>query len=119
MKLRMNCKSKILGFAVSSASTSSRGIGISEMSYKILFNNICVGNMGRNGKKSEAPAMLNMLPKLELVPIMMYFKILPKVRRPSITPACTTSRFCSNKIMSAAALATSTAESTDNPTSAA
>jgi len=27
------------------------------------------------------PAMLNMLPKLELVPIMMYFMILPKVRR--------------------------------------
>ena len=31
--------------------------------------------------------MLNMLPKLELVPIMMYFMMLPKVRRPSTTPA--------------------------------
>ena len=32
--------------------------------------------------------MLNMLPKLELVPIMMYFMMLPKVRRPSSTPSC-------------------------------
>ena len=31
--------------------------------------------------------MLNMLPKLELVPIMMYFIMLPKVRRPSISPS--------------------------------
>lgn len=29
--------------------------------------------MGRKGRKSEAPAIENMLPKLELVPIMMYF----------------------------------------------
>ena len=47
---------------------------------------ICPGSMGRKGRKSDAPAMLNMLPKLELVPIMMYFMMLPKVRRPSTDP---------------------------------
>ncbi len=36
------------------------------------------------------PAMLNMLPKLELVPIMMYLRMLAKVRRPSSTPSCST-----------------------------
>ena len=30
---------------------------------------------------------MNMLPKLELVPIMMYFMMFPKVRRPSRTVA--------------------------------
>ena len=31
--------------------------------------------------------MLNMLPKFELVPMMMYFMMLAKLRRPSITPS--------------------------------
>ena len=39
--------------------------------------------MGRNGRNSDAAAMLNMLPKLELVPITMYFMMLAKLRRPS------------------------------------
>ena len=34
--------------------------------------------------------MLNMLPKFELVPIMMYLRMLAKVRRPSSTPSCNT-----------------------------
>ena len=36
--------------------------------------------------------MLNMLPKFELVPISRYFITLPKARRPSRMPACSTSR---------------------------
>ncbi len=52
----------------------------------MLLSKICVGSIGRNGRNKEPPAMLNMLPKLELVPIMMYFIMLPKVRRPSMTP---------------------------------
>src|SRR5258706_15125199 len=56
--------------------------------------------------------MLNVLPKLELVAIMMYFITLPKVRRPSSTASCGTIRSRSSMIMSAASLATSTAEST-------
>ena len=62
--------------------------------------------------------MLNMLPKLELVAIMMYFMTLPNVRRPSSMPWCSTIRSFSSKIMSAACLATSTAPCTDRPTSA-
>ena len=42
--------------------------------------------MGRNGRSSAAPAMLSMLPKLELVPMRMYLSVLAKVRRPSRTP---------------------------------
>ncbi len=82
------------------------------------MSRICDGSIGRKGRNSVAPAMLNMLPKFELVPIMMYFMILTKVRRPSITPACSTFRSSRNMIMSAAALATSTALSTEMPTSA-
>ena len=40
--------------------------------------------MGRNGKNSAAPAMLNMLPKFELAPIRMYLVTFSTVRRPSI-----------------------------------
>ncbi len=49
----------------------------------MLLSRICVGSIGRKGRNSDAPAMLNMLPKLELVPIMMYFMMLANVRRPS------------------------------------
>ena len=42
--------------------------------------------MGRKGRNSDAAAMLNMLPKFELVPMTMYFMMLAKQRRPSITP---------------------------------
>ena len=65
----------------------------------------------------EAPAIENMFPKFELVPIMIYFIILPKVRRPSRTPRSTTFRSRSSRIISAASFATSTALSTEMPTS--
>ena len=84
----------------------------------MLFSRICVGSIGRNGRNGDAPAMLSMLPKFELVPIMMYFMMLPKVRRPSSTPSCSTARSWSSMMMSATSLATSTAESTVSPTSA-
>ena len=48
----------------------------------------------------------------------MYFRMLVKVRRPSCTPAWSTFRSSRSMIMSAAALATSTALSTEMPTSA-
>jgi hypothetical protein len=32
-----------------------------------------IGSIGRNGRISAAPAMLNMLPKFELEPIRTYF----------------------------------------------
>src|SRR4029450_604350 len=79
---------------------------------------IWVGSMGKNGRKRNAPAMLNMLPKFELVPINRYFITLPKERRPSRMPAWRTPRSRSSRMMSAASLATSTAVATDTPTSA-
>ena len=65
-----------------------------------------------------APAMLSMLPKFELVPIRMYFSVLPKVRRPSRTPWAMADRLACRRITSAAARATSVALSTLMPTSA-
>ena len=35
-----------------------------------------------------APSTLNMLPKFELAPILMYLMMLPKILRPSMTPSC-------------------------------
>ena len=74
--------------------------------------------MGRNGKNTAAPATLNMLPKFELTPSMIYFIVLPKVLRPSNTPSAKTVKSFLKRIMSADSLATSTALSTDTPTSA-
>ncbi|MOA69833.1 hypothetical protein D3C78_1982610 [compost metagenome] len=47
-------------------------MGNSGRSYSILFSRICTGSMGRKGRNSAAPAMLNIFPKFELVPSMMY-----------------------------------------------
>jgi hypothetical protein len=62
--------------------------------------------------------MENMFPKFELVPIITYFMILAKVRRPSRPPFTSTSRSFLRWMLDAASLATSTAPSTDTPTSA-
>src|SRR6516162_9836825 len=59
-----------------------------------------------------------MFPKFELIAIMMNFMMLPKARRPSVTPRSSTPRSRRSKMMSAASLATSTALSTEIPTSA-
>ena len=74
--------------------------------------------MGRNGRNNDAAAMLNMLPKLELVLIMMYFMMLAKHRRPSITPSFNTARSFSSRMIFAASFATSTPFITEMPTSA-
>ncbi len=63
--------------------------------------------------------MLSMLPKLALVVERMYFCVLTKVVRPCRMPALMTSRSCISSTMSAASRATSTAPSTEMPTSAA
>ncbi|MPM88818.1 hypothetical protein SDC9_135922 [bioreactor metagenome] len=62
--------------------------------------------------------MLNMFPKLELAVILMYFMMLPKVLRPSITPSFNTIRSFSSKMISADSFAISTAVSTETLTSA-
>jgi hypothetical protein len=76
-----------------------------------------LGNIGRNGRRNDASAMLNMLPKFELVPITMYLMMLAKQRRPSITPFRTARSFSSRMIF-AASFATSTPFMTEIPTSA-
>ena len=63
--------------------------------------------------------MLSMFPKLALVVVKMYFRVFAKVRRPSSMPARRTPRSRSSRTKSAACLATSTAWSTEMPTSAA
>ncbi|OPZ47703.1 MAG: hypothetical protein BWY92_01720 [Firmicutes bacterium ADurb.BinA052] len=74
--------------------------------------------MGRNGTRNNAAGTLNMFPKFELVPIMMYLSVLAKVFLPSTIPVSRTSRPSSRRITSAASRATSTALLTDTPTSA-
>ena len=63
--------------------------------------------------------MLTMLPKFALVVMKTYLSVLANVRRPIRTPCARTPRSCSSNTMSAASLATSTALSTEMPTSAA
>ncbi len=63
--------------------------------------------------------MLNILPKLELVPISTYFKTFADARRPSRMPLCRTERLDFSRMMSAASRATSVADDTEIPTSAA
>ena len=41
------------------------------------MSRICVGSIGRKGMTSDAAAMLNMFPKLELVLMSKYFMMLP------------------------------------------
>ena len=62
--------------------------------------------------------MLNILPKFELVSIMIYFRVLENVRRPSTTPSRSALRSFSSRMIAADSLATSTALFTEIPTSA-
>src|SRR4051794_13763981 len=96
-----------------------RATPASEQSYSRLLSSTWIGRIGRKGRNRAAPAMLNMLPKLELEPIRTYLVTFSTVRRPSSTPSWTTARSCSSSTRSAACLATSAALSTETPTSAA
>src|SRR5208282_5915812 len=77
-----------------------------------LLRRICVGSIGKNGRKTEAPAILSIFPKFELVPISRYFITLPKALRPSMMPSCRTRRPGSTRMTSAASRATSAAAGT-------
>ena len=75
---------------------------------------------GQEGQEEgRARRTRNMLPKLELAPILMYLMMLAKTLRPSMMPSSSTRRLFSRRMMSADSLATSTAVSTEMPTSAA
>lgn len=55
---------------------------ISGRSVRKLINRICLGSMGRKDRNSDAPAMLNIFPKLALVAVKTYLSVLAKVVRP-------------------------------------
>jgi len=75
-----------------------------------------VGSMGRKESKADAPAMLNMLPKFELVPIRRYFKTFADARRPSMMPLWRIWRPGLSRMISAVSRATSADDETDIPT---
>ena len=119
INLRMKPISQRRGFSTISLSTVSVAMVVSGKSVNKLVSRICLGSRGRKGKKSDAPAMLNIFPKLALVAIKTYFMVLAKVLRPSFTPSTSASRSFSRSTISAVSLATSAALSTEIPTSAA
>ena len=100
-----------------SSSTASEGMATCETSYRKLFNNTCIGSIGRNGRKRLAPVMLIIFPKFELAPIFIYLIRLPNVLLPSITPSSRTARLFCKRMMSADSFAISTALLTDIPIS--
>ena len=57
------------------------------MSDRKLLSRICPASSGRNGRNSDATAMLTMLPRLALVVVRTYLSVLANVRRPSSMPA--------------------------------
>ncbi len=61
MNLRIKLISHYFGLLRNSSSTLSVGIVICDKSYIKLFSRICVGNIGRNGRNNEAPAMRTVL----------------------------------------------------------
>ena len=65
--------------------------------------------MGKKGSNILAPVILNILPKFELEPILIYLRILPNVFLPSVTPSTNTKRFFFKRIISADSFAISTA----------
>ena len=80
------------GCSTSSGSTLSSAIPIAGMSERKLFSRIWPASSGRNGRKSDTTAMLIMLPRLALVVVSTYLRVLANVRRPSSMPRRMTSR---------------------------
>src|SRR6266545_3948294 len=118
MKSRMKWMSPRCGRWDCSGSTASVAMVVLGMSERKLSTRICRGSSGRNGRNAEAAAMLAMLPKLALTVVKTYLSVLAKVCRPSRTPWPSTPRSLSSSTIAAALLATSTAVSTEIPTSA-
>ena len=45
-----------------------------------MISRICFGSIGKNGRNSEAPAMLNVFPKFALVAMNKYLRVLASDR---------------------------------------
>ena len=65
-----------VGLSTIPGSTLSVEIVISGRSVSKFVSRICLGSRGRKCKNSDAPAMLNILPKLALVAIKIYLRVL-------------------------------------------
>ena len=79
------------GLAHQPSSTLSKGMAICEIVQQVLHQQV-QRQHGQEGMKAEATITENTLPKLELAVMRMYFSMLLKVRRPSITPCSSTIR---------------------------
>jgi len=86
----MKLKSQRVGAATCSGSALSVGMASWLVSYSKLLSRICEGSIGRKARKIEAPAALNMFPKLLDVPISTYLMVLAKIRRPPVKPSAST-----------------------------
>src|SRR6188768_2291120 len=71
------------GFCTISGSTRSVAMVISGKSVIKFVSKTCLGSKGRKFNKREAPAMLNIFPKLALLAMKTYFKVLANVILPS------------------------------------
>ncbi len=71
------------GSLTSYLSTVSVVIVISGKSVNKLVSRICAGSRGRKGKR-DASAMLNIFPKLALLAMKTYFRVLAKVFLPPL-----------------------------------
>ena len=87
MKRPMNRMSQRRGRSTSSGSTLSSARPMAGMSERKLLSRIWPAGSGRNGRNSEATAMLTMLPRLALVVVRMYLSVLAKVLRPFLDAA--------------------------------
>ena len=119
MKRPMKRMFQRCGRSINSGSTASSAMPIAGTSDNRLFRRIWPASSGRNGRNSEAAAMLIMLPRFALIVVSTYFSVFAKVLRPSSMPRRMTSRLRSSRTKSAASLATSTACSTERLVSAA
>ena len=71
--------------------------------------------MGRKLSSSDAPAALNMFPKLDDVPIRTYLTVLAKMRRPSTPPSARMPRSFSRSTTSTASFTPSPMNATSMP----
>ena len=104
MKRPMKRMSQRRGRSTSSGSTLSSAMPTAGTSDRKLLSRICPASSGRNGRNSEAAAMLTMLPRFALVVVRMYLSVLANVLRPSSMPRRITSRLRSSRTKSAASL---------------
>jgi len=108
------------GRSTNSGSTLSAAMVISRKIRHQIGSPESAGSNGRKGRKRDAPAMLNMLPKFSAGGHEDILQVLAKVVLPSRTP-CTRKQpgLFSRRTISADSLATSTARYPRNTTSAA